>query len=108
MTPLFQIKRGDTKTPLKVALSDDQGPVDLTGATVTFVMSAWSGKRTINNGSAQVVDATNGVAWYVFNPGETDVAGTYRAEFHVSYSDGRYETFPTLGYITVTINDTLR
>ena len=34
---------------------------------------------------------------------ETDTAGVYRAEFEVMYNDGRLETFPNDGYISIQI-----
>jgi hypothetical protein len=40
-------------------------------------------------------------------PGDTDTAGTYWAEFEVTFGDGRVETYPNRGYLTVNIEPDL-
>jgi hypothetical protein len=40
---------------------------------------------------------------FAFEPGETDTAGTYRAEFEATYLDGRKQTYPNDGYISIEI-----
>jgi hypothetical protein len=53
-------------------------------------------------------DTAGGEVWVVFAPGETDVSGVYQAEFQVTYGDGRKETFPSDGYISIQILSDLR
>lgn len=57
--------------------------------------------------AVHVEDAAAGEVWLVWAPGETDIAGVYRAEFEVVYQDGRRETFPGDGYISIQILDDL-
>ena len=56
---------------------------------------------------AEVVDAKHGVVLVPLEPGDTDTAGTYWAEFEVTFGDGRVETYPNRGYLTVNIEPDL-
>ena len=57
---------------------------------------------------AHIEDAAAGEIWVVWAAGETDATGVYRAEFEVLYDDGKVETFPNDGYISVQILENLR
>ena len=48
---------------------------------------------------AEVIDAAAGRVLVPFEPGDTDRAGLFVAEFEVQWSDGRRETYPTGGYL---------
>lgn len=107
MSTVVTLKRGDTRTAIKATLLSPAGTaVDLTGATVKFIMADLRGVVKINR-AAQVQDALNGVVWFIFEPPETDVAGTYRGEFEVMFGDGRKETYPNDDYLTVEIKPDL-
>jgi hypothetical protein len=98
----FTLRQGDTRTAIKATLLDSSGqPVNLTGATVSFLMGR-NGTQVINR-YATIHDAVNGVVWSVWNPGETDVPGFYHAEFKVTFSDGSVESYPNSGSIKVII-----
>jgi hypothetical protein len=102
------LKRGDTRHAVKAILKDVEGdPVDLTGCEVSFVMAPL-GRRAVINRAAHIQDAVAGEVWVVWVPGETDITGIYRAEFKVIYPDGRKETFPSDGYISIQIMNDLR
>jgi hypothetical protein len=103
----FEIKCGDTKEPLMVQLSDENGYVDLSDCKIRFIMSDWRQKNILNDGQAEVKDALNGICWYVFEDGETNADGTFKGEFKVEYSDFKKETFSNEGYITILINKNL-
>ena len=101
---MFSIKRGDSKIPLKAQLSrSESGPVDLTDCAVRFIM-ADAAYRVVIDAPAEILDAASGIVWYVFSVEETSVAGAYKAEFEVTFPDGRKETFPDNGFIPLTIN----
>jgi hypothetical protein len=105
MTMTVILKRNDTKANLKATLSNESGPVDLTGCTIRFLMSK---RRVIKiDREAIIQDATNGVAWFVFEQGDTDTADTFQAEFKVTFPDDRIETFPNAGYISIYIQSDL-
>jgi len=95
------IKRGDTKNCIKAILKDADGtPVNLTGCDVKFYMAPLDQSITINR-AADIQDAIAGEVWIEWLSGETDVVGVYRAEFKVAHLDGKTETFPNSGYISI-------
>jgi transcriptional/translational regulatory protein YebC/TACO1 len=95
------LKRNDTRDNIKATLSNESGPVDLTGATVRFLMS----KRGVIkvDRPAQIQDSTNGIVWMVFEQGDTNETGLFQAEFEVTFSDARIETFPNDSFILINI-----
>jgi len=102
------LKRGDTRHAVKAILKDVEGdPVDLTGCEVSFAMAPL-GRRAVINRAAHIQDAVAGEVWVVWVPGETDITGIYRAEFKVIHPDGKKETFPSDGYISIQIMNDLR
>lgn len=103
------IKRGDTRNCIKAILKNASGaPVNLKGCSVKFHMAPLGLRRSaMVSRAAHIQDAASGEAWVVWAPGETDTAGVYRAEFEVIYPDGRRETFPNGGYISIRILDDL-
>lgn len=109
------MKTGDTAPIVQATLLDaDSAPVDIAGATVRFVMATSPG------GGAAVVDAaavnaqvttgadgTKGKVTYAWVAEDTATAGSYVAEFEVTFSDGSVQTFPTTGFLDCTISDDL-
>lgn len=107
MSIAFTTKRGDYRAAIKASLKDTSGqPVNLTNCTVKFVMADLRNRVKINR-NAIIQDAINGVVWFIFEANEVDEAGMFRGEFEVTYADGRVETFPNEGYITIQINSDL-
>lgn len=103
----FFIKRNDTRRAMKALLKDRKGnAVDLTGATVRFIML--KGSQVIINREPLVMNPVGGEVWVVFAPRETGTAGKMEAEFKVTYPDGKTETFPEKGYIQVIIDPDLK
>jgi hypothetical protein len=99
----FKLKQNDTKIALKAVLENESGAVDLTGATVRFLMSDYQRSTVIIDNAAEIKDALTGEVWYVFNSTETANAGVFKSEFEATFSDGRVETFPTDGYTLIEI-----
>lgn len=93
----FTIKRGDTSPSIAFDLISDGAPVDLTGATVKFIMAG-----RINTAAA-IEDAAAGTVRYDWQPIDTAVSGVFNAEFEVTFADGKVETFPQAEYIQVVI-----
>lgn len=97
---MITIKQGDTRHAIKATLKDVNGnPVDLTGSTVKFFMANRQRETLIDKEALQ----HDGQVWAIFEDGETDTPGLMEAEFRVSYSDGRIETFPHDGYLQIKI-----
>jgi hypothetical protein len=101
------IKRGDTRNCIKAILKNASGdPVNLAGCSVKFHMAPLRQPAIISR-AVHIQDAAAGEVWVVWVPGETDSTGIYRAEFEVVYQDGRKETFPNKGYISLLIQNDL-
>jgi hypothetical protein len=102
----FYIKRGDTSPAIRYALSPTT--VDLTGATVRFQMRARRsrGGATVIDAAAVVVTATGTpTVEYQWQTDETANAGTFEAEFRVTYGNSRVETFPNDEFISVKVSE---
>jgi hypothetical protein len=101
------VKRNDLKPDINATLLDQTGvPIDLTGATVRFIIAS-SERGVIVNAPATIVNATQGKVRYTWVSGDTANAGEYRAEFEVTFSDGRKLTVPNDSYISVRILEDL-
>lgn len=97
------IKRGDTRNCIKAILKNASGdPVNLAGCGVKFHMAPLRQPAIVSR-AVHIQDAAAGEVWVVWVPGETDSTGIYRAEFEVTYQDGRRETFPNANYISIRI-----
>jgi hypothetical protein len=102
------IKRRDTSPSIVATLTGgDEKPVDLTRASVVLNMIRASGRLVIARAPVTVVDAAGGVVRYDWASEDTDSRGEHRAEIEVTYSDGRVETFPAGGYLTIQIIEDL-
>lgn len=102
----FYVKQNDTAPSIRATLKDgDDDAIDLTGASVRFHMRSIGGTSAKVDSAATVVTAASGIVQYDWVAADTDTVGTYQAEFEVTYSDTRIETFPNNGYIVVEITD---
>lgn len=105
----FTIKRGDTSPPIKYQLigPDDCGK-DIRGFNnVRFYMRERDEYTLVVeagvNGNVEVEDAENGIVYYEWLDGDTDMTGTYEAEWEVEFGDGSIETYPNDRFITVKV-----
>lgn len=100
------VKKNDSYDVITYQLeNDDNSNVDLTGATVNFVMGKKN--KLITNSPAMVTSATSGIVSYQLTPSDTLIAGTFLAEFVVTFPNGTQKTFPSNGYITVDVEQNL-
>lgn len=100
-------KRGDTGAATATLLDGTGTAVNLTGATVKFIMKpTWPAPLKIDR-VIDVTDGANGTVNIDRTSADTDTAGHYRAEYEVTYSSGDIETFPENGYIDVIIESDL-
>lgn len=107
----FTMKRGDTRPVFRSQLTQPSvadpavfEPVDLTGATVKFLMKKDSTLKV--NAVATLVDAAAGQVSYTWDTLDTDTSGTFNVEWEVSWGVNK-QTFPNDSYLTVTIIDDL-
>jgi hypothetical protein len=102
----FTIKQNDDSPSMLATMLDaDDEIVPLNGATVRFHMRTLGSRELIVDEAAVVVDAPNGLVRYNWSLADTATAGSFQAEFEVTYADGGVETFPNDSYIAVTIYD---
>ena len=103
----FTIKQNDTSPALQATLKDYNGnAINLLGATVKFHMKSFEGAIKVNQ-TMTITSTSGGVVTYFWQEGDTDTAGTYYAEFEVTYADLSVETFPNSGSIAITITPEL-
>jgi hypothetical protein len=105
----FYIKTGDTSPAIRYAV--EPSSVVLTGASVRFQMRQRRsrGGATLIDASAVVVIATGTPTFeYQWEAADTANAGTFEAEFQVTYSNGRIETFPNDGFISIKVSEDIR
>lgn len=112
----FTIKTHDTAPFIAQTLLDYAGnPVDIAGASVIFVMSTFGeapgyvlSETASNDQTADhLTDGTTGYVSYEWQDGDTEVAGSYVAEWEVTFLDGEVETFPNGGHVDIAIEEHL-
>lgn len=68
-----------------------------------FIMKLQGASVAKVNAAATVEDAASGSVSYPWLAADTDVAGTYEAEFEVTFAGGEKRTFPADSYFYVTV-----
>lgn len=112
-----EIKRGDTVPSLVATLKATPAgkrrpePVDLTLATtVTFLMAQVGGEKRVSGECTVATPQADldlmGQVVYEWQSGDTDVAGTYYAEFEVEWPGG-FQTFPSDSYAELIVRGDL-
>jgi hypothetical protein len=100
----FYWKRHDTAPVIQCILEDSSGnAIDLTGASIKFIMAVTVGGTALGGTGTIVGSPTLGTVSYQPTSTDTAAAGTYLAEWEVTFASGKKETFPDPGYLTVII-----
>ncbi len=92
-------KRGDTanayQRTLEYAVGGNFAPIDLTGATVKFLMKPiGSGTVLKVNTAATIVTAAAGVVKHTWISTDVDTVGVFNIEWEITFGDGTVETIP--------------
>ena len=104
----YTLKRYDTGPAITATILDANGNVvNLTGASVNFVMRPMTAVAPTTNLAATIVTPSAGTVTYQPTATDTGIAGIYQAEFHITSSGGVKTTFPTDGYLEVSIEEDL-
>ncbi|HHX27920.1 MAG TPA: BppU family phage baseplate upper protein [Firmicutes bacterium] len=92
---IYHVRCGDTK-PLEVVLTDERGrPLNLTGATINFMLKK-PGATSLIERPVQVTAADKGEVLIPREASDFDAPGHYFAAFEVGYPDQSEETVPTV------------
>lgn len=105
----FVIKKGDVRPVLSSTLTYADGTtVNLTGASVRFVMRAQTAIAPTTNAAATIVTPTApAVVSYAFTLADSAVTGRFMGEWHVTFADTSLMTFPSDGYLEIVVEEDL-
>lgn len=97
------LKQHDTK-PLEATLTQKGGrPIDLSGATVKFLMKQNPPGSTTITGTCTLVNATKGIVRYSWGGSDLNTPGTYKVEFEITFADTKKQTVPSKDYEDVVV-----
>ena len=101
----FFIKKNDVLPVVRAYLSDANGYIDLSGATVSFVYQDRQQNNAPITGSVSVISAPSGLVEFAWSSG-IDV-GTYFAEWRTVLSNGKQMSFPNDSHLSFEVVDNL-
>jgi hypothetical protein len=105
----FSVKQGDTAPAFTDTLTySDGSTVNLAGSAVQFVMrTLWSALPQVQ-AAATITNPTN-PATVSYTPTAVDSAipGAYMGNWIVTFSSGAVMTFPTVGYLSIEVEENL-
>lgn len=92
--PVVILRQGDHDIDtMQVSLSVANEPMDLTGATVTFMGNTANGRQIIDDAHVKIIDAKSGVFEYVFPSEASSDIGEYKvAYFSIILANGQSST----------------
>lgn len=92
--PVVILRQGDHDVDtMQVSLSVANEPMDLTGATVTFMGNTANGRQIIDDAHVKIIDAKGGVFEYVFPSQAASDIGEYKvAYFSIILANGQSST----------------
>lgn len=92
--PVVILRQGDHDIDtMQVSLSVANEPMDLTGATVTFMGNTANGRQIIDDAHVKIIDAKGGVFEYVFPSQASSDIGEYKvAYFSIILGNGQSST----------------
>lgn len=106
--PNFIIKQNSTLTPLKVRLLSVSGArIDVSLAAVRFRMRKKGSAVNLIDQPATIFDPVQGVVGYQWQLSDTALTGDFEGEFEVTYPDTNNRKFPSPGYLTIRVTDSL-
>lgn len=104
----YSIKVGNTARKVLDDLSLYGKPLDLTDATVYWIMRHTTDQTHYLEALATVLDGPKALVEYRFTSGQTSFPGIYNCEWRVIFDDGTETTVPDNGHITLEIKLAVR
>jgi hypothetical protein len=99
----IHVKRGDAGSVLEQRLLRGTSPIDLSGASVRFVMSREPGQSPKVDAAAEVIDPGAGLVRYRWQAEDLDEPGRYLGEWEVTFVGGGVETYPSRGWLRIVV-----
>jgi len=107
----FVIKRGNLLPVITATLQDaNSNAMDLTGATAKFIMRQVGATLPKVNATAVIdPDQVNnkGKISYTWQTADTDTPGIYEAEWEVTFTGSKPQSFPNDDYLVLRVLDDL-
>lgn len=104
----YVIKTGDRGPSITATLTDQAGvAVNLTGATVRFVMTNNETGVVKVAAAATVVTPASGIVRYDWASADTDTPGLFDGEFEVTFSGPVVQSFPNNRHLVIWITGDL-
>lgn len=107
--PDFTIAQNDTSPILTDTLTYTNGlPANLTGATLSLVMRSLASSTPVRlTGTAAITEPVGGKVSYTFSAQDTAIVGQFAASWEVVLGGGAKMRWPTVGYISISIEESL-
>lgn len=101
---VYTIRQGSTAPSLTITPERQDGStIDVTGATVRFLIRDVNLTTPLLIATLQVLQTNPAKFRYTPSPGDTGTSGEFLGEVEVVYNDDTRESFPTTGFIPITI-----
>lgn len=102
--PDYVLHQGDEGQTITIVCTDEDGPVDIEGADVRFLMARLTGGDAIVAEDAENEnDTALGQVSYEWQGADTATPGHFVASVEVTFVGGAVVTFPNGGYVHVQI-----
>ncbi len=103
------IKQGDLEPGIFATLLDSSGTPVVLGIDVESVQLRFADQRRVELWvrDATIRDIDGGAVSYAWQTGDTDAPGLYYAEFVVTWTTARPQTYPPSGYLVIIIEPKL-
>lgn len=103
----YTIKQNDQGGVIRSTLADENGVVNLGTATQVLLRMTQRVSGTTKTLTAAVADAAGGIVSYTWQASDLAEAGTYDAEFEVTFAGGKIDTFPSMEYNEIEVTPEL-
>lgn len=103
----FEMKRNDRRPRFRVQLTANELPVDLTPSSAVRFTMRQGPTIIVNKAPMTYITPSTGLIEYPWVAADTAASGNFNCEVEVDWGGGELQSFPSLGYFSVTINDDL-
>ncbi|GAF67009.1 hypothetical protein BTS2_3917 [Bacillus sp. TS-2] len=105
---IFHFKQGNTNQKLTLSLKSFDHDIDLSNSTVRFIMTDHYRQNLLIDELAAIESISEGTVSYTFHSGQTELAGTFKAEFEIYDPNNQFKVFPNKEYLSIKFHPKLR